>query len=314
MSINENGRFPANTQANPKVVNLIDTKFEHAKSVITLRNGKIIDTTPLLEEVEKTKSNDKLDKLKEFENYKEYHVPIPFPKALQPLKKAIYNSDILELFKQVKINIPLLDAIKQVPAYAKFLKDLCAYKRKHNVKKTAFLAAHLADRSIKTPRGVIEDVLVQVDKFYYPIDFIVLDIAPVLDSKNHFPVILGRPFLATCDANISCRSLIMKLCFGNMTLEVNIFNVFRQSHGDDECEVVNFISTAMHGQFERSRIEDDLEIFLLNHDAQNDTKITEIVDVFDSCQVQEVNRWRPKFEELPLLSKVKPSSVEVPKL
>jgi hypothetical protein len=34
------------------------------------------------------------------------------------------NSEIYELFKQVKVNIPLLDAIKQVPSYAKFLKDL----------------------------------------------------------------------------------------------------------------------------------------------------------------------------------------------
>ncbi|KAM1013894.1 hypothetical protein TB2_043792 [Malus domestica] len=63
MSVNEKGRFPANTQANPKGVNSIDTEFEHAKSVITLRNGKIIDTTPLLDGVEKTKN---------FEN----HIPV----------------------------------------------------------------------------------------------------------------------------------------------------------------------------------------------------------------------------------------------
>ncbi|GAV76453.1 hypothetical protein CFOL_v3_19927 [Cephalotus follicularis] len=36
----------------------------------------------------------------------------------------------MELFKQVHINLPLLDAIQQVPAYAKFLKDLCTTKRK----------------------------------------------------------------------------------------------------------------------------------------------------------------------------------------
>ena len=46
------------------------------------------------------------------------------------------------MFKQVKINIPLLNAIKQVPAYSKFLKDLCTVKRKHNVKKNAYMAAH----------------------------------------------------------------------------------------------------------------------------------------------------------------------------
>jgi len=35
---------------------------------------------------------------------------------------------ILEIFKQVKVNIPLLEAVEQVPSYAKFLKDLCTKK------------------------------------------------------------------------------------------------------------------------------------------------------------------------------------------
>ena len=50
----------------------------------------------------------------------------------------------------------------------------------------------LADRSIKYPYGVIEDVLVKVDKFYFPVDFIILDI----DEDTEIPLILGRPFLA----------------------------------------------------------------------------------------------------------------------
>ena len=40
------------------------------------------------------------------------------------------NEEILEIFRKVEINIPLLDAIKQVPRYAKFLKELCTTKRK----------------------------------------------------------------------------------------------------------------------------------------------------------------------------------------
>jgi hypothetical protein len=55
-------------------------------------------------------------------------------------RKVNYNSEIFETFKQIMINIPLLDAIKQVPSYAKFLKDLCTVKRKLNVEKKAFLA------------------------------------------------------------------------------------------------------------------------------------------------------------------------------
>ena len=47
--------------------------------------------------------------------------------------------EILDVFKKVKINIPLLDAIRKVPSHAKFLKDLWTVKRKMNVQKKAFL-------------------------------------------------------------------------------------------------------------------------------------------------------------------------------
>jgi hypothetical protein len=59
-------------------------------------------------------------------------------------RKVNHSSEIFETFKQVRINIPLLDAIKQVPSYAKFLKDLCTVKRKQNVKKKVFLAKYVS--------------------------------------------------------------------------------------------------------------------------------------------------------------------------
>jgi len=67
-----------------------------------------------------------------------------FPHAMTKQRKVNHNSEIFEIFKQVKINIPLLNAIKQVPSYAKFLKDLCTVKRKLNVKKKAFLAEQVS--------------------------------------------------------------------------------------------------------------------------------------------------------------------------
>ena len=151
---------------------------------------------------------------------------------------------IIEIFNQVKINVPLLDAIQQVPSYAKFLKDMCTKKRKTNVPKKVFLATNisellsgpipvkykdpscptiactigqaeishalldlgasinllpfsvyqqlglgilsptrvtiqLADRSVKAPKGKINDVLIRVGEFIYPVDFIVLETQPV---------------------------------------------------------------------------------------------------------------------------------------
>ncbi|BFG24973.1 hypothetical protein CerSpe_112470 [Prunus speciosa] len=59
-----------------------------------------------------------------------YVPPAPFPQRLQKLKRDQQTIDILELFRKVQINIPLLDAVKQIPAYAKFLKDVCTNKRK----------------------------------------------------------------------------------------------------------------------------------------------------------------------------------------
>ena len=54
------------------------------------------------------------------------------------------NFEILEVLKQVKVNIPLLDAIKKISSYAKFLKDLCTVKRKINIHKKAFLTEQVS--------------------------------------------------------------------------------------------------------------------------------------------------------------------------
>jgi hypothetical protein len=57
--------------------------------------------------------------------------------------------------------------------------------------KPTTMTLQLADRSVKVPRGIIEDVLIKVDKFYFPVDFIVLDIEPVQMIGTEILVILG---------------------------------------------------------------------------------------------------------------------------
>ena len=75
---------------------------------------------------------------------------------------------------------------------------------------------------------MVEDVLVKIEHFYYPVDFIVLDYQLVLHPSAHTPIILGRPFLATANALINCRNGRMQLTFGSMTLELNIFHMAKQ--------------------------------------------------------------------------------------
>ena len=116
--------------------------------------------------------------------------------------------------------------------------------------KPTSITLSLVDRSIKIPKGTVEDVLIQVDKFYYPMDFVVLDTKPAAAGANYVPIILGRPFLATSNAIINCRNCIMQLTFGNMTLELNIFHLSKKNMQsmEDAPEEVCIIDTILEKQ------------------------------------------------------------------
>ena len=82
----------------------------------------------------------------------------------------------------------------------------------------------LADRSVKVPKKIVEDAILKIDEFYFPADFVILDIEPVTNPNNYSPVILEGPFLATNDVVIRYRNGVMTLSFGNMTVELNVFH------------------------------------------------------------------------------------------
>ena len=111
--------------------------------------------------------------------------------------------------------------------------------------KSTTITLSLADRSVKIPKGTVKDVWVQVVKFYYPLDFIVLDSKLVVEGSNYVPIILRRPFLATSNAIINCQNGIMQLTFCNMTLELTIFHLIKKNvHLEEEdLEEVCLIDT-----------------------------------------------------------------------
>ena len=94
----------------------------------------------------------------------------------------------------------------------------------------------LAYRLVKIPKGIVMDVLVKVVKFYYPVDFVVLDTELVAEGTNQVSIILGRPFLATSNVIINCWNGVMQLTFGNMTLELNIFHLGSKHKSREELE------------------------------------------------------------------------------
>jgi hypothetical protein len=134
------------------------------------------------------------------------------------------------------------------------------------------ITLQLADRSVRKPRGVVKDVLVKVENFYYLVDFIILDIKPTLHPSANIPIILSRPFLATANALINCRNGRMKITFGSMTAELNIFNVNSQQLVDKECEYVNFIEAAPQEEFNKNSFSDPFETFLIDFIVSNELK------------------------------------------
>ena len=179
------------------------------------------------------------------------------------------------------------------------------------------ITLQLADRSVKIPRGIVKDVLVQVDKLYFPLDFVVLDTQPVVNKGTQFPVILDRLFLATANAIIHCMGGLMMLSFGNMTVNLNIFNVIKEI-GDEEdvCEV-NMIDSVMQNYVDNVSYDDPLMSCLVSPSWVEEVNTTEsefLHSIIEHSEVLEANGWAPKFETLPPIEdRVLPSEKKPPK-
>ncbi|KAL5580496.1 hypothetical protein UlMin_012938 [Ulmus minor] len=147
--------------------------------------------------------------------FKSLHINLPFvdmleqmPKYAKFLKEVLSNKRRLEANEKVMLTeeYPGSFTIPCTIGDFEFDKVLCDLGASINLMplsifrklglgevKPTTVSLQLADRSIKHPRGIIEDVLVKVDKFIFPADFIVLD----MEEDREVPLILGRPFLAT---------------------------------------------------------------------------------------------------------------------
>ena len=89
----------------------------------------------------------------------------------------------------------------------------------------------MADRTMAQPEGVLEDVLIKVGKFNFPMDFVVMDMA----EDTQVPLLLGRPFLATGDALIDVKKGEFTLTVGEEAVHFNLNKSLKQF----ECESTN---------------------------------------------------------------------------
>lgn len=90
--------------------------------------------------------------------------------------------------------------------------------------------------------------------FYYPVDFLIIDTLQTTD--NTISIILGRPFLATTNANINYRNDTMTLSFGNLTAEVNVFKLMKQPIGEADVDEICMIDEMVEEVFEDTNIPD----------------------------------------------------------
>ena len=97
------------------------------------------------------------------------------------------------------------------------------------------MCIELADRSIQYPMGIAENVMITIDKFDIPINFVILD----MPENSKTPIILGRPFLATAHALIDVFNKKITLKVGDEQIIFDIEKTMKKPQSDDDTSSGN---------------------------------------------------------------------------
>ncbi|XP_015166979.1 uncharacterized protein [Solanum tuberosum] len=262
----KNGSVPSDTIQDPK-------KDGHYMAIAT-RSCKVlsdpISTGTKYEQVLEKASREEdgtihVDDLEEAQP----KIPRPPPPFSQRFKKKAEDgkyTKFITILKQLSVHIPLVEALEQMPGYAKFMKDLVTKKRTKKedpgafmipcnigsikfakalcdlggsinlmplaiykkldlgVPKPTTMRLMMADRLVKRPVGILCDVLVKVDTFIFPADFMILD----CEVDFEVPIILGRPFLATGRALVDVEIGELKFRLNTDKVRFNICRSMKQ--------------------------------------------------------------------------------------
>ncbi|CAN6557612.1 unnamed protein product [Malus baccata var. baccata] len=306
-----------------------------------------------------------------------YKPPLPFPQQQQQRSKDQQCIEFLKMLPKVQINLPLLDAIKQISSYAKFLNELCSKKKNfleyekvilteqcsavllhkippkkidpgsftisctigsldfHKVLidlgasvnlmpysvfqklgegelKPTSVSLQLADRSVTYPLGILEDVIIKVDKFYLPTDFIVLD----MEEDKEVPLILGRPFIATAQTLIDVEACTLTLRVQGESVVFKLFEAIKRPLELEECFRVNALDGIVHANFASQSSNDELLTCLTNHDVtlSMEENVVDVIAALDSVPIRNP-KWRHVYESLGVPKQpILPSSEQAPKL
>ncbi|CAL2239445.1 unnamed protein product [Prunus armeniaca] len=310
-----------------------------------------------------------------------YIPPIPFPGRLKKANQDKAFKEIYDILSKVNINLPLLDVVKQIPAYGKFIKHLMTHKlnfapseevklnknvsavlqRKlppkledpgsfdipinigdktvgrnmldlgasinvmpysvyqelglEGIKKTS-IRLELADHSIKYPKGIVEDILVQVNTLILPADFVVMDMEDNPYGNRVDPILLGRPFMATADTIIKVKDGTLSMTVLGETVEFKVFDALSQpSITLDTCFSIDVVDDEVSSKIMQKKSNDALEAVLTQE--EEDLYESEFQEVMAALEVFQPYppSFRPPLEPLgPSSTKLEPSIITPPKL
>ncbi|XP_070004546.1 uncharacterized protein [Nicotiana sylvestris] len=140
---------------------------------------------------------------------------------------------------------------------------------------------------MKRPLGIIDDVLVRVDKFILPADFVILD----CEVDFEVPIILGRPFLATGKALVDVEAGELTFRVGNEKVVFHVCKSMRQPNSTEVCSFVDIVTAVIVDDTSAMvNVEDSLEAVLLNMDVDNDAGRVECVNALHVVKM-EVIKW-----------------------
>ncbi|XP_070055760.1 uncharacterized protein [Nicotiana tomentosiformis] len=116
---------------------------------------------------------------------------------------------------------------------------------------------------MKRPLGVIEDVLVRVDKFILPADFVILD----CEVDYEVPLILGRPLLATGNALCDVEVGELTVQVGDEKVVFHVCKSMRKPNSNAVCSFVDLVTNVIVDDISATiNVGDMLEVILLNFD------------------------------------------------
>ncbi|GJT27458.1 reverse transcriptase domain-containing protein [Tanacetum coccineum] len=177
------------------------------------------------------------------------------------------------------------------------------------------MSVRLADRSFQHPIGIAKNMLVEVGKFTFPLDFVILK----MEEDSKVPLILGRPFLHTADAVIQVKQKQLNLGVGTERMIFHIDSAMKHSYSnDDTCFSIDVIDEILKEDFdalldEGSKILHSIEGTILEEKlfAEFDEFITMIADENSESESDEEE---PKFEKITFNTdyKIKTSFEEPP--